>query len=108
MPKEVDPLHSQPDLAAVTIPEIEEHRHIGALEAGAAYKSIHGAPVAYKSFPSLTVDVTYHALSTPGAASGATQWRVMRENKVTGTIEWAGGVADWVNNLDDVTNLSYS
>jgi hypothetical protein len=33
--------------------------------------------------------------------------RVFRETVDTGTIEWANGNANWVNDLSDVSGLTY-
>lgn len=98
------------DLGAISPSELEEHGHVGGLEQYHAYKAIIGAPTAYKGFPSLASGsgYIYHAVGPVGAASGASVWRVFREERGAGTILWAGGSADWSNALIDVTALSYS
>lgn len=95
-------------IAPVTIAEFEEHGHIGGVENQPAFKQTFAPPIAYKSFPTLTANYTYHAIGPVGAASGASLWRVLREDKSSGTIEWANGNAKWINSLTDVTSLPYS
>jgi len=87
--------------------EWEEHAHVGGSDAQPGFKYTYAPPMAYKSFPSLTAGYTYHALAPVGSASGATTWRVFREEKATGTIEWANGDAQWDKALNDVTGLTY-
>lgn len=103
-----DSFHSQPDIGPVTIPEVEEHAHIGADEQYPGYKLTYAPPVAYKAFPSLASGYIYHCVAPVGTASGASLWRVMREIKLTGTIEWAGGQAAWINSLASLPGLTYS
>lgn len=90
-----------------SVTEWEEHAHVGGSEAQPGFKYTYAPPMAYKSFPSLTANYTYHALAPVGSASGTSTWRVFREQKDTGTIEWANGNANWVNILSDVTSLTY-
>ena len=103
----VDPKHSMPDIGSSTIGEWEEHGHVSGETEGAAHKVVFGAPAAYKAFPSLASGYTYHAISRPGTASGASTWRVLRETRNTGTIEWADGDSNWDNDIIDVTSLTY-
>lgn len=100
--------YSQPDLAGVSILDINEHGHIGGNASGVPFKTVFSAPLAYKGFPSLTSGYVYHCIAPVGTASGTSLWRVMRETNNTGTIEWANGSALWINSLVDVTSLSFS
>lgn len=103
----VDPKHSNPDQAATPITEWEEHGHVGGVEGGAPFKSIFGAPATIKVFPSLSSGFIYTAIAKPGTASGASEWRVVREQRNTGTTLWANGSSAWENNLVDITGLTY-
>lgn len=100
--------HKMPDLGPVSPAEFEEHIHIGNDEIYPPFKQIYPAPTAYKHFPSLASGYNFHALGPPGAASGSGVWRVMREIRLTGTMEFADGDSFFDNNLNDVTSLSYS
>lgn len=98
--------HNTEKWGPVTITEWEEHNHAGGKEDQLAYKAIFGAPVAYKTFPSLTSGYIYHAVAPVGSASGASLWRVFREDAV-GNIMWSNGNANWTNTLVDITAIPF-
>lgn len=87
--------------------EWEEHAHVGGSDSELGFKYTYAPPMAYKAFPSSASGYIYHALAPVGSASSASTWRVFREQRNTGTIEWAGGSSNWVNDLSDITGLTY-
>ena len=92
-----------------SIAEMEEHGNVGGNDRlGPGYKLIGGAPLAYKAFPSLASGYTFHATAPVGSTSAASIWRLFREEKATGTIDWADGDFNWDNDLSDVTSSTYS
>lgn len=99
--------HNTEKSAPVTIVDWEEHAHVGGTEEAPGFKYTYSPPMAYKSFPSTTANYTYHCLAPVGTASSASLWRVFREQKDTGTIEWANSDAQWNKNLIDVTAYVY-
>lgn len=98
--------HNTENWGQVTIVDWEEHGHIGGQDTKVAYKNMFGAPVAYKTFPSLSSGYIYHAVAPVGTASGASVWRVFREDSI-GNIMWADGDSNWDNALIDVSSISY-
>jgi hypothetical protein len=48
----------------------EEHQHVGNNDTQPGFKYTYAPPMAYKSFPSLTNNYTYHCLAPVGSASG--------------------------------------
>jgi len=99
--------YNNPRFGPISRAEWLEHANVGG-EGGVPYKKALAPPVAYKSFPSLASGYTYHCIGPVGAASGASTWRVLREEKLTGTIEWANGNYNWDKHLTDLTAYSYS
>lgn len=98
--------HNTEKWGPVTIAEWEEHGHTGGQEYGQAYKSVFGTPVAYKVFPSTVSGYTYHAIAPVGTASGASLWRVFREDAI-GNILWANGNSNWNNTLIDISSIPF-
>lgn len=100
-------VHNWERLNHATHIEWEEHAHVGGAETNPGFKYTYAPPMAYKAFPSLASGYTFHCLGPVGSASGASVWRVFREEKATSTVMWAGSNANWDKTLNDVTGYTY-
>ena len=95
-----------PDTGPIDPTALEEHGHVGAVEEGQAFKNILGAPMAFKPFPSLASGYIYNCVGKVGTASGASTWRIFREDLVGG-IDWADGDPKFNNACIDLSSLTY-
>ncbi len=105
----VDPKHSNPDLGAVTIPELEEHGHIGGVESGTPFKHVYEPPTSM-AIDEASSTVTYVGYAILGTATSAASWQI-KKISISGTVTrilWADGNSFYDNIWDDRATLSYS
>jgi hypothetical protein len=105
----VDPKHGYPDLGANTIPELEEHGHIGGVEGGPAFKSTYEAPVSTR-VDEVDTDTAYIGTAVVGSSPASAVWRIRKiitENDVTSVL-YADGDSLYDNVWNNRLSLTYS